>query len=42
MYINFWTPGSTSFKVLEAGELFLFKLHKKKNGGVNGLSLIHI
>ena len=36
IYINFWTPGSTSFKVLEAGELFLFKLHKKKNGGVNG------
>mgnify|MGYP003448248790 FL=1 len=36
MYINFWTPGSTSFKVLEAGELFLFKLHKKKNSGVNG------
>ena len=36
MYINFWTPGSTSFKVLEAGELFLFKLHNKKNSGVNG------
>ena len=36
IYINFWTPGSTSFKVLEAGELFLFKLHNKKNSGVNG------
>lgn len=36
IYINFWTPGSTSFKVIEAGELFLFKLHNKKNSGVNG------
>ena len=35
-YVNFWTPGSTSFKVLKDGELFLFKLHKKKNSGVNG------
>ena len=40
MYINFWTPGSTSFKVLEAGELFLFKLHKKKMAELMGKLLV--
>ena len=30
MYINFWTPGSTSFKVLEAGELFYLSCIRRK------------
>src|SRR4051794_30684057 len=25
--VNFWSPGATSFRALEAGELFFFKLH---------------
>jgi len=30
--VNFWQPsGDTSFKALEPGELFLFKLHSPKN-----------
>lgn len=28
-FLNFWTPGKKEFKVLEEGELFLFKLHNK-------------
>ena len=30
-YINFWTPGTKEFKVSEAGDLFLFKMHNKKS-----------
>ena len=29
--VNFWRPGSTAFKVLEPGDLFLFKLHSPLN-----------
>lgn len=35
-YINFWTPSTTVFKALAPGELFLFKLHNKKNTIENG------
>lgn len=34
--VNFWTPGTREFKVIEPGELFLFKLHNKKSTGENG------
>lgn len=34
--VNFWTPGTREFKVLESGDLFLFKLHNKKSTGENG------
>ncbi len=34
--VNFWTPGKREFKVLESGDLFLFKLHNKKSTGENG------
>lgn len=39
-YINFWKPGSQSFKALEEGDLFLFKRHtsisRKENGEIVG------
>ncbi|MDD6396562.1 MAG: HNH endonuclease [Firmicutes bacterium] len=35
-YINFWTLGMKKFKALEAGDLFLFKLHNRKSTGENG------
>jgi putative restriction endonuclease len=35
--VNFWRPSSTaSFKALEAGEMFLFKLHAPRNFVVGG------
>lgn len=35
--VNFWKPGgSTNFKALEPGELFLFKLHAPLNSIVVG------
>lgn len=34
--VNFWTAGTRAFKVLESGDLFLFKLHNKKSTGENG------
>lgn len=34
--VNFWTPGTQEFKVIEPGDLFLFKLHNKKSTGENG------
>jgi putative restriction endonuclease len=34
--INFWAPGAAPFKALEAGELFLFKLHAPLNYIVGG------
>jgi putative restriction endonuclease len=34
--VNFWAPSGTSFRVLEAGELFLFKLHAPANYIVGG------
>ena len=29
--VNFWRPGNTPFKVLQPGDLFLFKLHSPEN-----------
>lgn len=34
--VNFWAPSGTSFRALEAGELFLFKLHAPRNAIVGG------
>jgi hypothetical protein len=35
--VNFWQPsGSRTFRALEPGELFLFKLHSPKNSIVGG------
>jgi|ERR1043166_414343 putative restriction endonuclease len=34
--VNFWAPGAAPFKALEAGELFLFKLHAPLNFIVGG------
>lgn len=33
---NFWAPSAASFKALQAGELFLFKLHAPRNVIVGG------
>src|SRR6202035_614921 len=34
--VNFWAPGAPSFKALQSGELFLFKLHAPLNFIVGG------
>ncbi|MEE8329017.1 MAG: hypothetical protein V3R54_03700 [Thermodesulfovibrionia bacterium] len=34
--VNFWQPGGTSFRALEPGEPFLFKLHSPLNFIVGG------
>ncbi len=34
--VNFWSPSDSSFKALQAGELFLFKLHAPLNYIVGG------
>jgi putative restriction endonuclease len=34
--VNFWAPSATSFRALEPGELFLFKLHAPRNVIVGG------
>jgi putative restriction endonuclease len=34
--LNFWAPSAASFKALEPGELFLFKLHAPRNVIVGG------
>jgi putative restriction endonuclease len=34
--VNFWAPSAPSFKALEPGELFLFKLHAPRNVIVGG------
>jgi putative restriction endonuclease len=34
--VNFWAPSSANFRALEAGELFLFKLHSPRNFIVGG------
>ncbi len=39
--VNFWAPSATSFKALEPGELFLFKLHAPKNFIVGGGIFAH-
>ena len=32
-YINFWLPGNRNFKQLQAGDIFMFKLHNNINRG---------
>jgi putative restriction endonuclease len=34
--VNFWAPGAAPFRALDAGELFLFKLHAPLNFIVGG------
>ena len=34
--VNFWAPSASSFRALEPGELFLFKLHAPRNVIVGG------
>lgn len=34
--VNFWAPSGSSFKALDPGELFLFKLHSPRNFIVGG------
>ncbi len=34
--VNFWSPSDRAFRALEAGELFLFKLHAPRNFIVGG------
>ena len=34
--VNFWTPGTRGFKVIESGDLFLFKLHNKRSTSEKG------
>ena len=34
--INFWSPAAQGFNALKKGELFLFKLHKKRGGMIVG------
>ena len=34
--VNFWAPSAASFRALEPGELFLFKLHSPRNMIVGG------
>lgn len=34
--VNFWAPSAASFRALEPGELFLFKLHASRNVIVGG------
>jgi putative restriction endonuclease len=34
--VNFWSPSDRTFRALEAGELFLFKLHAPRNFIVGG------
>lgn len=37
--VNFWAPSDKSFKALQPGELFLFKLHAPVNKIVGGVRL---
>ena len=39
--VNFWSPSDSSFKALEPGELFLFKLHSPNNFIVGGGVFAH-
>src|SRR4051794_36061246 len=34
--VNFWAPSAASFRALQPGELFLFKLHAPHNAVVGG------
>ncbi|MBX9846843.1 MAG: HNH endonuclease [Xanthobacteraceae bacterium] len=39
--VNFWSPSATSFRALQPGELFLFKLHSPNNFVVGGGIFAH-
>jgi putative restriction endonuclease len=39
--VNFWSPSDSSFRALQPGELFLFKLHSPKNFIVGGGVFTH-
>jgi putative restriction endonuclease len=39
--VNFWAPSAASFKALQPGELFLFKLHSPRNFIVGGGVFAH-
>ncbi len=39
--VNFWSPSGTSFRALEPGELFLFKLHSPRNFIVGAGVFVH-
>src|SRR5258706_6871406 len=34
--VNFWAPSAANFRALQAGEMFLFKLHAPRNAIVGG------
>ena len=34
--VNFWAPSASSFRALQPGEMFLFKLHAPRNVIVGG------
>jgi hypothetical protein len=34
--VNFWAPSAASFRALQPGEMFLFKLHAPRNAIVGG------
>jgi len=34
--VNFWAPSAASFRALQPGEMFLFKLHAPRNVIVGG------
>jgi putative restriction endonuclease len=39
--VNFWSPSDSSFRALQPGELFLFKLHSPSNFIVGGGVFAH-
>ena len=39
--VNFWSPSDSNFRALQAGELFLFKLHSPNNFIVGGGVFAH-
>ena len=39
--VNFWSPSDSSFRALQPGELFLFKLHSPNNFIVGGAIFAH-
>jgi putative restriction endonuclease len=39
--VNFWSPSDSPFRALQAGELFLFKLHSPNNFIVGGGVFVH-
>jgi len=39
--VNFWSPSDSSFRALQPGELFLFKLHAPNNFIVGGGVFVH-